>query len=72
MNAAEHIDSAKSAIARGHANDATAHALIAIAELLALNTTEAYGNAVIAGVEVGATATAEAFGQIGKILGGGK
>lgn len=35
MNAAEHIDSAKAAIARGKAQDATAHALIAIAEALA-------------------------------------
>lgn len=32
MNAAEHIDSAKAAIARGKTQDATAHALIAIAE----------------------------------------
>ncbi|MCV7065624.1 hypothetical protein H7H51_07675 [Mycolicibacterium farcinogenes] len=32
MNVAEHIESAKTAIARGHAQDATAHALIAIAE----------------------------------------
>lgn len=72
MNAAEYIDTAKAAIARGKTQDATAHALIAIAELLALNTTEAYGNAMIAGVEAGATATAEAFGQISKILGGGQ
>lgn len=34
MNAAEHIDTAKAAIARGKTQDATAHALIAIAELL--------------------------------------
>ncbi|MCG7610357.1 hypothetical protein [Mycobacterium sp. CnD-18-1] len=32
MNAAEHIDTAKAAIARGKTQDATAHALIAIAE----------------------------------------
>ena len=48
MNAAEHIQCAKSEIARGgRADYATTHALIAIAELLAANTaTEADGKTI--------------------------
>jgi hypothetical protein len=72
VNAAEHIDRAEADIARGRTQDATAHALIAIAELMAINVSEAYGTAVIAGVEAGAMATAEAFGEINKIFGSGQ
>lgn len=72
MVAGDHIVRAKAELAAGEYRPAMAHALVAIAEVLLVSTTEAYGNAMIAGVEAGATATAEAFGQISKILGGGQ
>lgn len=60
MNAAEHLNSAKAAIARGKTQDATAHALIAIAELMATNMTDV----VIDATARGAVAAADAFGTI--------
>ena len=69
MNASEHIDSAKTAIARGRTQDATAHALIATAELMATNMTDA----IIDATARGAVAATEAFGNILSVVnpGGG-
>lgn len=60
MIPAEHIERAKDDIAHGQPEAATAHALIAIAELLATNMT----NTIIEATTNGALATAEAFGSV--------
>lgn len=60
MTPAEHIARAKAEAGAGDYESATVHALIAIAETMQVNLTEAY----IEGAKVGAGATTDALSQI--------
>lgn len=67
LTTAEHITTAKSALAAGGSSDyAIAHTLVAIAELLQANIAEAF----VEGAKVGAGAAADAIGQVMNITGG--
>jgi hypothetical protein len=66
LTAAEHIDRAKTQLANGwQADYAIAHALVAIAELMATNMTDI----IIDATARGALATAEAVGSIFNVVG---
>ncbi|WP_165797904.1 hypothetical protein [Mycolicibacter virginiensis] len=65
MIPAEHIERAKDDIAHGQPEAATAHALIAIAELLSANVVETYAAGVLAGGEATATAVGALLNGVG-------
>ena len=60
----DRIERAREALDADCPGHATAHALIAIAELLAINVGETYTSGVLAGAMAGATATTDAVAKV--------